>query len=91
MINEGEKGQSLGSYRSEDHQSDDENAQLSLDPRLQLYLAQVSQQNGCWGRFFPIPFERAAQKSWWDPTFDSEILEEQYKRSSNPYSRFKFR
>jgi adenylate cyclase 9 len=79
-------------YRSEtDHPSDDENAQISLDPQLQLYLAQVSEQSGCWGRFFPIPFERAAQKSWWDPTFDSEILEEQYKRSSSSHSRFKFR
>ncbi|KAH0822673.1 hypothetical protein GEV33_000118 [Tenebrio molitor] len=87
-----EKRPSSVTYRSEtDHPSDDENAQISLDPQLQLYLAQVSEQSGCWGRFFPIPFERAAQKSWWDPTFDSEILEEQYKRSSSSHSRFKFR
>ncbi|EFA02161.2 adenylate cyclase type 9 isoform X1 [Tribolium castaneum] len=85
-----EKRPSSVSYKSE-QPSDDENAQLSLDPQTQLYLAHLSQQNGCWGRFFPIPFERAAQKSWWDPTFDSEILEEQYRRSSNPHSRFKFR
>ncbi|KAJ8939763.1 hypothetical protein NQ318_004177 [Aromia moschata] len=70
---------------------DDDNTQLSLDPKLQIYLAQMSQESGCWGRFFPIPFERAAQKSWWDPTFDSEILEEQYKKSSNPHNIFKFR
>lgn len=72
--------------------SDDENVQLpAFGPDVRLVLAQVAQQNGCWSRCFPIPFERAAQKSWWDPTFDSEILEEQYKISSNPHSRFKFR
>lgn len=62
-----------------------------LDPKLQAYLAQMSQNSGCWGRFFPIPFERAAEKSWWDPTFDSEILEEQFKKSSNPQYKRKFR
>ncbi|KAJ8919234.1 hypothetical protein NQ315_003817 [Exocentrus adspersus] len=78
----------------DDHPSDfgdDENTQLSLDPKLQMYLAQMSQESGCWGRFFPIPFERAAQKSWWDPTFDSEILEEQYKKSSHLHNKLKFR
>lgn len=70
---------------------DDENTQLSLDPKLQTYLAQVSQESGCWGKFFPIPFERAAQRSWWDPMFDSEILEEQFKKSSNPQNKRKFR
>lgn len=70
---------------------DDENAQLSLDPKVQAYLAQVSRESGCWGRCFPIPFERAAEKSWWDPTFDSEILEEQYKKSANPLNTIKFR
>lgn len=78
----------------DDHPSDfadDENTQLSLDPKLQMYLAQMAQESGCWGRFFPIPFERAAQKSWWDPTFDSEILEEQYKKSSHLHNKLKFR
>lgn len=70
---------------------DDENTQLSLDPKLQTYLAQESQRSGCWGRFFPIPFERASQRSWWDPMFDSEILEEQFKKSSNPQNKRKFR
>lgn len=71
--------------------ADDENAQLSLDPKVQTYLAQVSREQGCWGRCFPIPFERAAERSWWDPAFDSEILEEQYKKSANPLNTFKFR
>lgn len=78
----------------EDHPSevvDEDHQQLSLDPTLQTYLAEVSQRSGCWGRFFPIPFERASQKSWWDPSFDSDILEEQYKRSSYRHWIFKFR
>ncbi|CAG9864460.1 unnamed protein product [Phyllotreta striolata] len=70
---------------------EDENAQLSLDPKLQMYLARVSEESGCWGKYFPIPFERAAQRSWWDPTFDSEILEEQFKKSSNKRNKIKFR
>lgn len=70
---------------------DEEQVHLSLDPKLQMYLAQISQESGCWGRFLPIPFERASRKSWWDPTFDSEILEDQYKISSYINSRIKFR
>lgn len=70
---------------------DEDNAQLSLDPKVQTYLSQVSQESGCWGRCFPIPFERAARRSWWDPTFDSEILEDQYKKSANSPNTFKFR
>lgn len=78
----------------DDHPSDlvdEDQIQLSLDPKVQTYLAQMSQESGCWGKFFPIPFERAAQKSWWDPTYDSEILEDQYKKSSSPHIRFNFR
>lgn len=74
-----------------DCMNDEENAQLSLDPRIQIYLAQMSKESGCWSKCLPIPFERAAKKSWWDPTFDSEILEEQYKKSAIVYNRFKFR
>ncbi|XP_057671566.1 adenylate cyclase type 9 isoform X1 [Diorhabda carinulata] len=70
---------------------EDENTQLSLDPNVQMYLAQMSQESGCWGKYFPIPFERADQKSWWDPTFDSEILEEQFKKSFNKSNKIKFR
>lgn len=71
--------------------NDDENTQMSIDPHVQTYLAQLSQQSGCWGRFLPIPFERAASKSWWDPTFDSEILEEQFKKSASPHHTLTFR
>lgn len=74
-----------------DRQNDEENIQLSLGPNVQTYLSQVSQASGCWGKFLPIPFERAASKSWWDPTFDSEVLEEQYKKSAAPNNKLKFR
>ncbi|XP_050315013.1 LOW QUALITY PROTEIN: adenylate cyclase type 9-like [Anthonomus grandis grandis] len=78
----------------DDHPSDivdEEQVQLSLDPKFQVLLAQMSRESGCWGKFFPMPFERASQKSWWDPTFDSEILEDQYKKSAFNHNRFKFR
>lgn len=85
--------ENLSSYTKSDCPDfiDDEKTQLSIDPKVQTYLAQMSQNYGCWGRCFPIPFERAAEKSWWDPTFDSEILEEQFRISSNPQSKRKFR
>lgn len=70
---------------------DEDNVQLSLAPCVQSYLAQVSKDSGCWGKCLPVPFERAAKKSWWDPTFDSEILEEQFKKSAITHSRYKFR
>lgn len=71
---------------------DDEHAQL--DSKLQSYImAQMPPigSKGCCGTFFPLPFERAAHKSWWDPTFDSNVLEDQYKKSSHPHSTYKFR
>lgn len=71
--------------------TDEENIQLSLAPHVQTYLSQVSRESGCWGKCLPIPFERAASKSWWYPIFDSEILEEQYKKSASPHNRLKFR
>lgn len=71
--------------------NDDETAQISLDPCVQTYLAKVSQQSGCWGRYLPIPFERAASKSWWDPMFDSEILEGQFKKSASNHNKIQFR
>jgi len=39
---------------------------------------------------FPILFERAAQ-AWWNPKFDSDILEAQHLRSSLPQSTQRFR
>lgn len=37
----------------------------------------------------PVLFDRAA-RSWWDPCFDSHILEAQYKRSTFPQLRQRF-
>lgn len=75
-----------------DHLSDnDDEVQLSMSPCVQEFLAKVSQDSGCWGRMLPMPFERAASRSWWDPTFDSEILEDQYRKSVNTHNRVKFR
>ncbi|CAN8006334.1 unnamed protein product, partial [Ixodes hexagonus] len=37
----------------------------------------------------PVLFDRAA-RTWWDPCFDSHILEEQYKRSTFPQLRQRF-
>ncbi|KAK5644113.1 hypothetical protein RI129_007958 [Pyrocoelia pectoralis] len=82
---------SVSFSKSEQDVQDDENIQLSLAPHVQTYLSQVSQASCCWGKCLPIPFERAASKSWWDPTFDSEVLEEQYKKSAGPNNRLKFR
>uniref|UniRef100_A0A1Y1K270 adenylate cyclase n=1 Tax=Photinus pyralis TaxID=7054 RepID=A0A1Y1K270_PHOPY len=82
---------SVSFSKSEQDMQDDETFQLSLAPHVQTYLSQMSQAAGCWGKCLPIPFERAASKSWWDPTFDSEVLEEQYKKSAAPNNRLKFR
>ncbi|KAF5280501.1 hypothetical protein FQA39_LY18046 [Lamprigera yunnana] len=87
-----EKRMSSVSFTKSEHEPQDEdNVQLSLTPHVQTYLSQVSQASGCWGKFLPIPFERAASKSWWDPTFDSEVLEDQYKKSAAPNNKLKFR
>ncbi|XP_066583442.1 adenylate cyclase type 9 isoform X2 [Prorops nasuta] len=64
---------------------------ISLAPYIQTYLAHSGQGLGCCGISLPVPFERAAPRSWWNPKFDSEILEEQYKRSAFPQIRLRFR
>ncbi|XP_071056306.1 adenylate cyclase type 9 isoform X2 [Onthophagus taurus] len=89
-----EKRVSSFSYTTSDSQNlneyhDEDAAQCSHE--VQLYLAQLSQKSGCWGGCIPVPFERAARKSWWDPMFDSEILEEQFKKSALSHHTHKFR
>ncbi|XP_011306850.1 adenylate cyclase type 9 [Fopius arisanus] len=64
---------------------------MSLAPYIQTYLAHSGQGVGCCGIDLPVPFERAAPRSWWNPKFDSEILEEQYKTSAFPQLRLRFR
>ena len=64
---------------------------ISLAPYIQTYLAHSGQGLGCCGISLPVPFERAAPRSWLNPRFDSEILEEQFKRSAFPQIRLRFR
>ncbi|XP_012138713.1 adenylyl cyclase 13E isoform X2 [Megachile rotundata] len=64
---------------------------ISLAPYIQTYLAHSGQGLGCCGISLPVPFERAASRSWWNPKFDSEILEEQFRRSAFPQIRLRFR
>lgn len=68
----------------------EDDIQISLAPYIQNYLAHSGQRSGCCGIYLPILFERAASRSWWDPRFDSEILEGQYRRSSFPQVRLRF-
>lgn len=86
------RGSSVSFTRAKD---DNENAEdeihISLAPYIQTYLAHSSQGLGCCGISLPVPFERAAPRSWWNPRFDSEILEEQFRRSAFPQIRLRFR
>ncbi|CAG5076356.1 Similar to Adcy9: Adenylate cyclase type 9 (Mus musculus), partial [Cotesia congregata] len=72
-------------------EDDKDEIQISLAPYIQNYLAHSRQGTGCCGIGLPIPFERAARQSWWNPKFDSEILEDQYRRSAFPQLRLRFR
>lgn len=82
-----------------DYSNDNNNdgIHMSLAPYVQAYLANNCDHSGsgggggCFGIGLPVPFERAAPRSWWNPKFDSEILEEQYKISSFPQLRLRFR
>ena len=78
------------SRNSKGMDSDDDDIQISHAPYIQNYLAHTGQRPSCCGIFLPIPFERAAKRSWWDPRFDSEILEGQYRSSSFPQVRLRF-
>jgi adenylate cyclase 9 len=60
-------------------------------PGIEEYLDHAGERFECCGICFPIPFERAHKRSWWDPKFDSEILEGQYRQSAFPQIRLRFR
>lgn len=86
------RGSSVSFTRAKDNSDETEDEiHISLAPYIQTYLAHSSQGLGCCGISLPVPFERAAPRSWWNPRFDSEILEEQYKRSAFPQIRLRFR
>jgi len=71
----------------------DEELEISLAPYLQTYLANGGRTSDTSQRrlssCMPSLFERAS-RTWWDPRFDSELLEEQYWRSSFPQIRERF-
>ncbi|XP_023950068.2 adenylate cyclase type 9 [Bicyclus anynana] len=71
--------------------SEGEDAQIRLAPHVQAYLAHNNPTTNCCGFAIPIAFERAAPGTWWNPRFDSEILEGQYRSSSFRQIRLRFR
>ncbi|KAM3968233.1 adenylyl cyclase 13E [Aphomia sociella] len=71
--------------------SEGEDAQIRLAPHVQAYLAHNNSTTNCCGLAIPIAFERAAPGTWWNPRFDSEILEGQYRSSSFRQIRLRFR
>ncbi|RVE46165.1 hypothetical protein evm_009169 [Chilo suppressalis] len=71
--------------------SEAEDAQIRLAPHVQAYLAHNNPTTNCCGLAIPIAFERAAHGIWWNPRFDSEILEGQYRSSSFRQIRLRFR
>ncbi|XP_046625230.1 adenylate cyclase type 9 isoform X1 [Neodiprion virginianus] len=85
------RGSSVSFTRAKDDEDTGGEIQISLAPYIQTYLAHSGQGSGCCGIGLPIPFERAAPRSWWHPKFDSEILEDQFKRSAYPQIRLRFR
>lgn len=68
-----------------------EDIQISLAPYIQHYLSQTGRRHSCCSVMLPVPFERAAPKSWLDPKFDSQVLEGQYQASVFPQLRLRFR
>ncbi|XP_026313788.1 adenylate cyclase type 9 [Hyposmocoma kahamanoa] len=71
--------------------SEGEDAQIRIAPHVQAYLAHNNPTTTCCGLSIPIAFERAAPGTWWNPRFDSEVLEGQYRNSSFRQIRLRFR
>lgn len=71
--------------------SEGDDIQIRLAPHVQAYLAHNNSTTNCCGLAIPIAFERAAPGTWWNPRFDSEILEGQYRSSSFRQIRLRFR
>ncbi|XP_045602391.1 adenylate cyclase type 9 isoform X4 [Procambarus clarkii] len=64
---------------------EEEAIRLSLTPHLHAFMLASHRRNSC----CPMLFERAAS-TWWDPRFDSDILEGQYQQSSLPTLTLRF-
>ncbi|XP_013138530.1 PREDICTED: adenylate cyclase type 9 [Papilio polytes] len=84
-------GSELYDNKHEADCSEGEDAQIRLAPHVQAYLAHNNPTTNCCGFAIPIAFERAAPGTWWNPRFDSEILEGQYRSSSFRQIRLRFR
>ncbi|XP_058443636.1 adenylate cyclase type 9 isoform X2 [Malaya genurostris] len=68
-----------------------EDIQISLAPYIQSYLTQTNRRHSCCSVMLPVTFERAAPRSYFDPRFDSPVLEGQFQASVFPQLRLKFR
>ncbi|CAB0034921.1 unnamed protein product [Trichogramma brassicae] len=83
---------SVSFTRAKDDVGDaDDEIHMSLAPYLEDYLAYGGHGPGCCGVRLPMPFERAAARCWWNPKFDSESLEKEYKNNAFPQIRLRFR
>ncbi|CAG9090219.1 unnamed protein product [Plutella xylostella] len=85
------EGSDNSDVRHEEGCSEAEDAQIQLASHVQAYLAHNSPTTNCCGLTIPIAFERAAPGTCWNPRFDSEILEGQYRSSSFRQIRLRFR
>lgn len=65
--------------------------QIALAPRIQTYLSQTGRRHSCCSVMLPVAFERAASHSWFDPKFDSAVLEGQYQTSVFSHVRMRYR
>lgn len=76
---------------TDSHKGSIEDIQISLAPYIQSYLTQTGRRHSCCSLMLPVAFERAAPRSWFDPRFDSPVLEGQFQASVFPQIRLKFR
>jgi adenylate cyclase 9 len=65
--------------------------QLALAPHIQSFLAQTGRRYSCCNVMLPLLFERSSPRSFLNPKFDSQVLEEQYQISIFPQIRLRFR
>lgn len=89
-----EPGEGINCDDSSEHfdvKHDDCSEADDIQIQMQEYLAHNYPTTNCCGLAVPIAFERAASGIWWNPRFDSEILEGQYRSSSFRQIRLRFR
>ncbi|XP_026469481.1 uncharacterized protein LOC113373396 [Ctenocephalides felis] len=76
-----------------DSQDEDEAIRMLMKPHVvQSLLWQTARpRRSLCGIVLPVAFDRAAEGTFLDPRFDSEILEGQYRASTFPQIRIRFR